>query len=140
MAKKLAWYKDGLRFGCTGCGKCCTGFPGRVWITPLEIKKLAKLLELDETEFLKKYTRTIDGRPALKEHMTTYDCVFLKDKMCTVYEARPSQCRTFPFWKENLTSKKAWLEAGTFCEGINHKDAPLIPFSKIESTVKKDTE
>jgi len=34
--------------------------------------------------------------------------VFLKDKQCTVYPVRPAQCRTFPWWKENLSSKEAW--------------------------------
>ena len=35
-----------------------------------------------------------------------YACVFfdLEKKCCSIYEARPTQCRTFPFWdyfKEN---------------------------------------
>ena len=31
------WYKDGLRFQCTGCGDCCTGGPGYVWVNQAEI-------------------------------------------------------------------------------------------------------
>jgi hypothetical protein len=35
------WYKDGLRFTCTGCGDCCTGAPGYVWVNKEEIEALA---------------------------------------------------------------------------------------------------
>ena len=37
-----------------------------------------------------------------------YDCVFLKEdpergrKTCSIYPVRPLQCRTWPFWPENL--------------------------------------
>ena len=28
-----AWYaEEGLAFECTGCGDCCTGAPGYVWV------------------------------------------------------------------------------------------------------------
>jgi Fe-S-cluster containining protein len=35
-------------------------------------------------------------------------CAFLDGARCTVYEARPTQCRTFPFWKENLRRRGSW--------------------------------
>ncbi|MCH7752933.1 MAG: YkgJ family cysteine cluster protein, partial [Planctomycetes bacterium] len=39
------WYQDGLRFKCTGCGNCCTGSPGYVWVNQAEINALAAHLE-----------------------------------------------------------------------------------------------
>ena len=30
------WYEQGLRFGCTQCGNCCTGPEGAVWFTEEE--------------------------------------------------------------------------------------------------------
>ena len=36
------WYHEGLRFECTGCGDCCTGAPGYVWLTEEEIRALAE--------------------------------------------------------------------------------------------------
>jgi Fe-S-cluster containining protein len=71
------------------------------------------------------------GRYALVERKN-YDCIFLKDKKCLVYSARPTQCRTFPWWVQNLNSKEAWEEAAKYCEGIN-VDAPIVPFEIIES-------
>lgn len=125
------WYKKGLRFQCTGCGQCCTGAPGYVWLTLKEAEAMALFLKMPLQEFIQMYTRQVDGELALKEYPRSYDCIFLRDKKCQVYGARPVQCRTFPFWPENVESKKAWEETARRCEGINHADAPLIPLSEI---------
>ena len=126
------WYSQGLRFKCTGCGRCCTGSPGVVWVTEDEIVALAEYLSLSLEDFVTKYIRLVDDRFALEEDPKNYDCVFLKDKRCTVYEKRPSQCRTYPWWVHNLTSKEEWLAEAMHCEGINHKDAPLVPYEEIK--------
>ena len=36
------------------------------------------------------------------------------------------------WWKENVSSSKAWEEAAKRCEGINHPEAPLISLKEIE--------
>lgn len=127
------WYQEGLRFKCTGCGGCCTGAPGYVWLSEEDISLLAKHLNLSREAFLKQYARLIGGRYSLKEDPRNYDCVFLKGgKACSVYVARPKQCRTFPFWKDALESPDAWKEEKARCEGIDHPDAPLIPIEEIE--------
>ncbi len=124
------WYKNGLRFGCTECGQCCTGAPGYVWISDEEIVEMAASLNIPVAEFVEKYTRLVNGEVSLKEHPKTYDCVFLQGKKCLLYKARPKQCRTFPFWPENISSKEAWDETAQRCEGIRD-DAPIIPLSTI---------
>lgn len=127
-----SWYKDGLKFKCTECGKCCTGGPGYVWIEESEITEMAAFLKVSVGEFKKRYTRHAYGRLALMENKTPYDCVFLKDKKCRIYGVRPKQCRKFPWWSENLQTRERWNETAVLCEGIDHPDAPLIPFEKIE--------
>ncbi|NGX40106.1 MAG: hypothetical protein KR126chlam1_01446 [Chlamydiae bacterium] len=126
------WYKKGLRFACTECGKCCTGEPGYVWIIQEEIEDMAAFLKITVPEFIKSYTREVSGQLSLKEYPRTYDCIFLNGGKCSVYGARPKQCRTFPFWSDNLKSKEAWEETARKCEGINHEHAPLIPLSQIQ--------
>ncbi len=126
------WFHQGLRFSCTGCGQCCTGAPGYVWVTKEEIHQLAEYLQLSFDEFEKKYLRLIDGRSSLVEDPISYDCIFLKENRCSVYPHRPKQCRTFPWWIDQLESPQAWKEAAKMCEGI-HAEAPLHSQEEIES-------
>jgi hypothetical protein len=112
------WYKDGLRFKCTQCGDCCTGSPGYVWVNSAEIEALAARLEMDRDEFEKKYVKTIGIRKSLVE-FPNGDCVFFDavKRGCTVYEDRPRQCRTWPFWNSNLRTPETWKEACEMCPG-----------------------
>ncbi len=127
------WFQEGLKFKCTGCGGCCTGTPGYVYLSEREVLALAEHKGLPLDEFKERFTRDVGGSLALIDAPGTHDCVFLKDKACQVYEARPVQCRTFPWWIHNLRSEEDWLEAGKSCEGINHPDAPTVPFEQIEA-------
>jgi Fe-S-cluster containining protein len=131
-----SWYEHGLKFTCTQCGNCCTGGPGFVWISDVEIERLAEHLQMTTAEVTKKYCRKVAGRLSLKERRTkegNYDCVFLKEqpadagsggpspsrrKTCSVYSVRPLQCRTWPFWSGNLASPKAWNHAAKRCHGM----------------------
>jgi Fe-S-cluster containining protein len=112
------WFKDGLKFKCTGCGDCCTGAPGYVWVNQAEIDALAERLEMDSAKFEKKYVRQIGVRRSLNEYKNG-DCVFFdgESRKCTVYEQRPRQCRTWPFWNSNLKSPEAWAETCESCPG-----------------------
>ncbi len=119
MNPEEPWYKDGLRFQCTGCGDCCTGAPGYVWVNADEIAAMAAVVEMDVEAFERKYVRQIGVRKSLKERKRTYDCVFLdaETRKCTVYSARPRQCRTWPFWDSNLRSPEAWAHTCEVCPG-----------------------
>jgi uncharacterized protein len=138
QVKEEPWYKDGLHFKCTGCGKCCTGSPGFVWLTEDDIEKLCGHFNLSKADFLEKYARKVNKKYSLKEDDKTYDCVFLKEgKYCQVYKDRPIQCKTYPYWLENLHSKKDWDNKAKFCEGINHKDAELVSYDDIKKQLLK---
>ena len=121
-AAEEPWYKDGLRFGCTGCGNCCT-VEGYVWVDRREIERLAKHRGINPDEFGSKYLRRIGQRYSLTEFPMpgspgTKACSFW-DRKCTVYDARPRQCRTFPFWKENLGTPEAWKEIAKTSPGVD---------------------
>ena len=49
-----------------------------------------------------------------------YDCVFW-DNGCTVYQARPVQCITYPFWPVIIESELRWNKESNNCPGINKK-------------------
>ena len=116
---KRKWYENGLSFQCIQCGRCCTGEPGYIWINENEIPSLALALGETRDSFIRTYARNIRGRISLKE-MANGDCILLdKNRQCRLYEQRPVQCRTFPFWPENLRTRKDWDRLANDCPGIN---------------------
>ena len=126
--KNDPWYGDGLSFGCTQCGNCCTGAPGYVWISQTEIARMAEHLTITPEQVVEEYCRKIGDRISLRERRSAegdYDCIFLeeqegtKKRICTVYPVRPLQCRTWPFWDGNLMSKENWQRASRRCPGMD---------------------
>lgn len=115
---KQPWYKDGLRFTCTGCGDCCTGAPGYVWINKAEIEALAAKFDMDVEAFEARYVRKVGVRKSLVE-FANGDCVFFdnESRKCKVYDARPRQCRTWPFWDSNVRTEEAWQRTCEVCPG-----------------------
>lgn len=131
------WYKDGLTFQCTECGKCCTGKPGFVWVTVAEMQAMADYLGIDLSTFKRLYVRQRNNRFLLVEKKAQNNkCVFLAGSKCSIYPVRPKQCRTFPWWPENLTSEESWKLCAQECEGINDQ-APRVPYSQIVQMLLK---
>ncbi|HEX5329396.1 YkgJ family cysteine cluster protein [Sulfuricurvum sp.] len=88
---------------CASCGgNCCTGESGSIFVSVTEIAAIAELLEMEEGEFRRTYLRKEGFRFSLKERLVegSYDCAFFDRSLkgCSIYAARPLQCRTFPFW------------------------------------------
>lgn len=130
--RKRPWYADGLRFECQGCGACCRGEPGYVWVTTDEIREMAAHLGLAPKEFGRLHVRRVGFRRSLRERPDG-DCVLWggPERGCLVYPARPTQCRTFPFWKETLRSPAAWERVGERCPGVNR--GRLFSLDEIEA-------
>jgi uncharacterized protein len=130
------WYSEGLRFECTQCGDCCTGAPGYVWVVAEEIKAIAELMQLSLEDFEAKYVRKVGIRKSLIEY-SSGDCVFFntETRKCGVYEARPRQCRTWPFWDSNLITPKAWQRACEACPGSG--TGKLYDLQQIETQRKE---
>ncbi len=126
------WYAGGLRFRCTACGDCCTGEPGAVWVNDEEIAALAQHLGMDAAAFEQRYVKRIGSRRTLYERFDG-DCVLFDSasRRCTVYAARPTQCRTWPFWQQNLESEAAWQETCEVCPGSGTGE--LVPLERILS-------
>lgn len=134
---RFTWYDEGVHFKCTGCGRCCTGGPGAVWVSDEELAKIASYLQIPDEVCEKVYTRKLDGRRALKERGPDYDCIFLQEKkLCTIYPVRPVQCQTFPFWPGVMRSREQWMQTAEQCEGIN-ENAPLVDATFIRSQMER---
>jgi len=58
-------------------------------------------------------------------------------KRCTVYEDRPTQCRTYPFWPAHVIGKAEWMAEASRCEGINNSSSSsnVVSFAEIGQNV-----
>lgn len=114
------WYQEGLRFGCRQCGRCCVGEPGYVWVNEGEITAMAARLGLNRSVFIANFVRNVGGRKSLVE-LPDGDCIFFDREIrgCKVYEERPVQCRTWPFWDSNIDTANSWKKTAKFCPGCN---------------------
>jgi hypothetical protein len=122
--KHRKWYADGLHFECQKCGNCCSGpAEGYIWVTGTEIERIADYLQMTVGELHSRYLRRVRLRTSVIEHESTRDCIFLQGdparRTCAIYPVRPAQCRSWPFWRENLTDQQAWERASRKCPGIN---------------------
>ena len=100
---------------CVTCdGNCCIGEPGYIWINKQEQKKLAKYLGIKKDQLIDEYLLKVDYKYTIKEKQigtNNFACIFfdLTKKQCSIYDLRPTQCRTFPFWeyfKNNINEVK----------------------------------
>ena len=131
------WYQNGLQFTCTRCGNCCTGEPGSVRVTDNEIEGLASLLEMDRDEFRAVYTRALRGGEVSLVEKRNNDCVFWdRNAGCSVYAARPRQCRAWPFWQAVVHSPDTWKEEARGCPGMNQ--GRLHAAERITSIAESD--
>ncbi|MEM9586206.1 MAG: YkgJ family cysteine cluster protein [Planctomycetota bacterium] len=131
-ASSKPWYHQGLSFTCTQCGECCSGDPGFVYVDTEEISSMAELMNLERDAFEDRFVRQVGSQQSLKEYPDG-DCILLdpESRKCLVYSARPVQCRTWPFWDSNLTSKRAWRETCDVCPGAGQ--GKLYTLEQIES-------
>ena len=109
------WWKEGLKFGCTACGRCCQN-EGEVWLDADEFADLSTNLKETPEAVLQKYSeKTMSGWVKLKNQISDDPkindrCIFLgaDGKQCSIYDSRPIQCRTYPFWPRLLSSESEW--------------------------------
>ena len=130
-----SWYRDGLCFSCTQCGHCCQ-IEGYVWVTRGEIASISRFLKIDEETFGRRFLRRVGKRWSLVEK-PNYDCIFW-DEGCTIYPVRPTQCRTFPFWPENVETSDDWKETADECPGCD--SGRRFPREEIQSLLEGNGE
>jgi hypothetical protein len=113
------WYAGGVRFQCTCSGKCCSihGDYAYVYLTREEERAIAAHLGLARREFRRRHTR----RASFGDRTLRFPdgaCTFLDGGRCSIYPVRPGQCRTWPFWPENMEPAVWEREVAAFCPGV----------------------
>ncbi len=145
FAKDSPWYIAGLAFDCQQCGGCCAGpQEGYVWVTEKEIRRIADHLDMTVKDFRRQYVRRVGSRRSRVEKKPSNDCIFLTEREdgegqgCSIYEVRPQQCRTWPFWPSNIEEPTSWALAGARCPGINRGE--LVNVEEIETRARTTRE
>lgn len=122
------------RFQCTGCGQCCTGDPEQhyVEVSREEQRRIYQHLQLGARRFRQEYIEiTEDGSEGIRL-LDSGHCPFLQDdNRCSIYNVRPNQCLTYPFWPELLGNGASWEQEKSRCEGIDK--GPLITEKEIDA-------
>ncbi|PAF43510.1 YkgJ family cysteine cluster protein [Helicobacter sp. 11S02629-2] len=102
---------------CEGCGgKCCCGESGYIFVSLEEMQAQAKFLGMDFDKFCLKYIKKVGYKFSLLEKQADdkklgLACIFFDEnlKRCSIYEVRPKQCISFPFW-ESFKQDTSYLE------------------------------
>lgn len=131
----MSFYDNGIKFECKQCGNCCN-VQGYVFIFPNDLDRLIENSGFTLEELQKTYLSTVDGYTVFRD-AGSGACIFWDHivKGCKIYEARPTQCRTYPFWKTLLYRKRRWEEELDTCPGIG--EGRLYTFEEIEELKNK---
>ena len=97
---------------------------------------MAREMKLSVDAFERQYIRRIGRDKSLKE-FGDGDCVLLdrQTRRCTVYQSRPIQCRTWPFWTSTTESPEAWAETCQDCPGAG--TGKLYSIEQIEHSKRQ---
>lgn len=91
-----------MLYDCSKCPAWCCTYPN-IFVTQRDIERIAKHLKMDVEDAKSKFTRMSKDydKPIMRHKKDKYfdtACRFLdqKTRRCTIYEARPHGCRTYP--------------------------------------------
>ncbi len=118
------WEIEPVRFECEkGCTNCCAK-PGWVYFDKEDLTNAAEYLDIKVGEFKKQFQLEPMGYGHWEMGVTENEpCPFLGKQGCSIHEVKPKQCRAFPFWEENLRTRKDWKKTGEHCPGIGEGPA-----------------
>jgi Fe-S-cluster containining protein len=121
-----------MRFQCQpGCTRCCDQ-QGFVYLADTDVPRLADYLGMPVEDFERKYVYRTKNRARLRTPRHA-QCVFLKDGGCGVHPAKPTQCRTFPFWPELVESAQEWRRTAGWCPGIGQGELVNIESAREQA-------
>jgi uncharacterized protein len=112
--------EEGVRFQCQRCGRCChtREEAGVVVLTEADQARLASFFGTSVEAFVGRWARRLGKTVVLKDGQGTRACIFLEEAGCRAWQARPLQCRSWPFWPEHLEEGAFEREVASFCPGV----------------------
>jgi len=117
--------------------ECCRQL--ELALTPYDILRLQKELDISGPEFLDRYAVIESGKTDIfpQVYLGMVDdgrasCPFVSEEGCKVYAGRPAPCRTYPLgrgaWQDETGTKQAFyvLLKEPHCKGFNEPDRLTI--------------
>lgn len=100
-----------VHYVCQRCNACCK-WPGDVRIEDSDVVAISAFLEMEEAEFIAKYTRLRSDRQGLSIiEKPNHECSMLEEGGCRIHAVKPAQCSGFP----NTWNFPGWHEV---CEAL----------------------
>ena len=121
---------DKFRFSCKQCGKCCTDRED-ILLSPFDLFRAAKKLDMTPDEFVNEYCDSYVGDTSkmiivrLMPRGSIKRCPLLRDRKCSIHDAKPMVCAMFPIGRGfKLDPKKPGAEQIS-AESVTGQDAFL---------------
>lgn len=120
-----------MAYDCLKCPAWCCSYPN-IFVTANDLARLARHFNISEGEAAKRFTKhSAHYNRAIMRHkpdsLFGSACRFLdsKTRRCTVYEARPHGCRTYPggrcgYW-DFLKEERARQEDAEYIVTTDHR-------------------
>jgi len=111
-------------FKCRNCGKCCSAFYAQINLTIGDLIRISGFLEKPVSYVLENFVGINPFGDPENPTKFSYElginmpCVLRKNEKCSVYEARPLNCRLFPYWvlvQEFVFNKKEIIDKSYKC-------------------------
>lgn len=144
----MSLYKQGIRFSCRKCGKCCVSAREDMcmYLFLPDIENIAAYLGVTKLDLVKKYCNIINDRFIFADGPMEImrvelkkgrggACVFLEEGLCRIYPSRPELCRLGPFTAGYMHSRKYFSLFKSICRGIGR--GRLHPAGQIEGLLRQ---
>jgi len=123
-----------IRFECQpGCTNCCDQ-QGYVYLTEDDLLRAARYTRMSPADFEARYVFRTKRFLRLRKPRNS-QCHFLNGRGCAIHPAKPTQCRTFPFWPDLLADEDSWIETARYCPGIGKGD--FVPLAEVERALEE---
>ena len=126
-------YERNLRFKCQRCAIYCCNLGGPN-LTKKDIEQIESVGH-DINEFIEPAKRRYGKfslMPSMIKSKKDGSCIFLKRKEkrnayeCSIYDARPTLCRLYPFDFERINVSSFMLRIIPCCRGLNNADGEIV--------------
>ena len=107
-----------------------------MYLSEADVERAATYLGMTPARFERKYVYRTTNRLRLRVPPRAH-CHFLHEGGCAIHPAKPTQCRTFPFWPELVDHPKVWAKTAKYCPGVGQGPLIQISHARAEAEVMR---